>query len=430
MKRIGIVSPPVSGHLNPFSALGRALLQRGHQVVVFQMADIEAKARAGGMDFCPLGFADHPLGSLPQSLVRLSQLKGLAAIRFTVDAVRRTTEMFCRDGPQAIRSRNIDLLLVDQMEPAGGTLAEHLGLPFITICNGLAFNREPAVPPPFAAWEHSSSPWARMRNHAGYGLWDRITKPIYRVVDRYRRRWNLPSHRNEEDSYSRLAQISQQPPAFDFPRRRLPPIFHYVGPLRFPSSEKTSFPWESLDGRPMIYASLGTLQNRSTAIFQRIAQGCDGVPAHLVINHVGGLSEPDIAALAGSPTVVPYAPQVEVLAKARLTITHAGLNTVLDSLSQGVPMVAIPLTAEQPAIAARLKWVGAGIVVPYSRLTPASLRRAVEAVLSSQSFYDGASRIAASIQQAGGVERAVQVIEEILRTGKPVTASGQTGKIP
>jgi len=47
--------------------------------------------------------------------------------------------------------------------------------------------------------------------------------------------------------------------------------------------------------------------------------------------------------LPGSPLVV-YAPQLELLAKARLTITHAGLNTVLDSLSNGVPLVAIPIT--------------------------------------------------------------------------------------
>jgi len=46
----------------------------------------------------------------------------------------------------------------------------------------------------------------------------------------------------------------------------------------------------------------------------------------------------------GSPLVVEYAPQLELLAKARLTITHAGLNTVLDSLSNGVPLVAIPIT--------------------------------------------------------------------------------------
>ncbi|MFZ0710133.1 MAG: glycosyltransferase, partial [Terrimicrobiaceae bacterium] len=61
---------------------------------------------------------------------------------------------------------------------------------------------------------------------------------------------------------------------------------------------------------------------------------------------------------AGSPIVVPFAPQLELLRRAALTITHAGLNTALESLNQGVPMVAIPIPNDQPEVASRLEWLG------------------------------------------------------------------------
>ena len=80
----------------------------------------------------------------------------------------------------------------------------------------------------------------------------------------------------------------------------------------------------------------------------------------LVISHGGGLTEAQASSLPGSPLAVRYAPQEELLARAQLTLTHAGLNTVLDSLTHGVPMVAVPITYEQPAIARRVEWHGCG----------------------------------------------------------------------
>src|SRR4051812_3137739 len=117
MSHFGIITPPVPGHIHPFAALGRALQRRGHRVTVFHMPDLEAKIHAEGLEFHAIGLDDHPLGHLPQSLLELSRLKGMAALRFTADAVERTSIMFCSEGPEAVRSANVDVLLVDQMEP-------------------------------------------------------------------------------------------------------------------------------------------------------------------------------------------------------------------------------------------------------------------------------------------------------------------------
>lgn len=361
-----------------------------------------------------VGEAEYPIGSLAQSLAQLAKLNGVAALRFTISAIRKTTEMICRDAPSAVEKLQIEALLVDQTEPAGGSIAEHLRLPFVTICNALALNREPNVPPPFTPWNYHVSWWARVRNTAGYKIYDRFMRPITETVDAYRIRWGLAKLSGPEGSFSELAQISQQPPAFDFPRVKLPAHFHYVGPLRKPAAN-VEFPWNRLDGRPLVYASLGTLQNRKQDVFRCFTEVCAELNLQIVVAHGGGLDSGFLASLPGNPIAVPYAPQLEVLAHTRLTLTHAGLNTVLDSLSLGVPMVAVPITYEQPAIASRIRWCEAGEVIPYPKLKRDRLRKTVERVLGDSRYSANAKAVRKSILNAGGVRRAADVVEKVCR---------------
>jgi zeaxanthin glucosyltransferase len=409
----GIITPPVPGHIHPFAALGRELIARGHRVTLLQMTDVQRLAHAQGLEFEPLGERDHPAGSLAESLSQLGKLNGLPALRFTIRAITQTTEMICRDAPVAILKRRIDALLVDQTEPAGGAVAEHLGLPFITICNALALNHDDSVPPPFTDWQYRGNLWARTRNRLGYAVFDRIMHPVERVVGEYRKKWCLPALNSSESSFSRLAQISQQTAAFDFPRR-LPPNFHYVGPLRNPAPSPITFPWEKLDGRRLVYASLGTLQNGKEQVFRCFAEACLGLDVQLLITHGGGLGEEVASSLPGNPIVVRYAPQLDVLLQSTLTLTHAGLNTVLDSLKCGVPLVAVPITYEQPGIASRLRWTGAGEVIPFRELTVQRLRLAIERVLGGPSYYRSVQILKDSIRDAGGVMRAADIIEKVV----------------
>lgn len=416
MAHFGIITPPVSGHLHPFGALGRELVARGHGVTCLHMPDLEDQVRAEGLDFLPIGESNHPKGSLAESLARLSRLDGHAALRFTIRAVARTSEMVLRDAPHAIRGAGIGALLVDQMEPAGGTVAERLGLPFITVCNALPIHRDPAVPPPFTNWRYCGGAWPRLRNRLGYAASGWMLRPLARTVARYREQWELPRMGSAEESFSRLAQIAQVPREFDFPRERSPENFHYVGPLRRPQPGTVPFPWERLDGRPLVYASLGTLQNRREDVFRSIAEACRDLDVQLAMSHGGGLTPEQVKRLPGNAIVVSYAPQLEVLARAQLTITHAGLNTVLDSLSQAVPMVAIPITYEQPAIARRIEWCGAGKIVPLGTLDAGRLRDAARQVLLDPRCRLAALLMAETIRQAGGVRRAADIVEAQLST--------------
>ena len=411
MRHFGIISPPVSGHIHPMAALGREFIARGHRVTYLQVIDLRNKIASEGLEFAPIGLDDHPPGSLTRSLAQLGQLKGLSALRFTIDAVARMSAAICRDAPAAIRSAGIDTLLVDQMEPAGGAVAEHLDMPFITVCNALPINRDAIAPPAFSPWTYRDSRLAKFRNVLGYAVSDWLTRPVAVVVSEYRAKWRLRPLASPDDSFSRIAQICQMPRELDFPRANLPDNFHYVGPLRRTPAGAVPFPWARLDGRPLVYASLGTLQNSREPVFRCFAEACRALNVQLVISHGGGLTDAQASNLPGSPVVVNYAPQEELLKRAQLTLTHAGLNTVLDSLACGVPLVAVPITYEQPAIARRIEWNGCGASMSLARLQPRRLQLAIESLLDDSRVRSNAAAIARAISAAGGVRRATELVE-------------------
>jgi MGT family glycosyltransferase len=235
------------------------------------------------------------------------------------------------------------------------------------------------------------------------------------VVADYRAKWRLPRLNTPDDSFSRLAQICQMPREFDFPRRGLPDTFHYVGPLRGADTRGDGFPWELLDGRPVVFGSLGTLQNSREPVFRAFAEACDGLGVQLVLSHGGGLTDEEASRLPGSPLVFRYVPQEQVLARATVTLTHAGLNTVLDSLANGVPLVTVPIAYEQPAIARRVEWHGCGESVRFSRLSAGLVREMLRHVMERTVYRDAASRMQSAIRSAGGVTHAATIIETAVK---------------
>ena len=421
MTHFGIICPPYSGHINPLSALGRELRSRGHKITFLQIPDVEAKVRSEGLDFYPLGMSTYKKGELAETLQKLTQLSGIEALNYSVNFCKLITEIICQDAPNAIKILGIESLLVDQLEPVGETVAEFLNIPFICVSSGQAIHRRADVPPFFTGWSYQKTWWARLGNQAFYYILDRSCEPILEVINQYRRQWNLSDYPEIYASYSKLAHISQQPAAFDFPCPNLPAHFHYIAPFRNASPRAVSFPFEKLTGQPLIYASLGSIQNTKDDIFHNIAAACADLDVQLVITHGGGMSAEAVQKLPGSPLVVEYAPQLEVLSKASLTITHGGLNTVLDSLSYGVPLVAIPITFEQPGTGARIRWTKTGEVIPLKKLSIPRLRRAIKKVLTEESYSKNALKIKDAIAQSGGVKRAADIVEQAINSN-PATS--------
>ncbi len=320
-----------------------------------------------------------------------------------------------------MKEASVEALLVDQASLEGGTVADFLGIPFITICSAVVMNWDDSIPPYFTNWNFNPTWQGRLRNRCGYQMLKRITKPITEVINHYRQEWQLPSQSSSNDRYSQLAQISQQPAQLEFPREELPQCFHFTGPYHSPvGREVPAFPYDQLTGQPLIYASLGTIQNRRIGVFQQITEACAGLDAQLLIS-LGGSAKPEsLPKLAGSPIVVEYAPQLELLQKTTLTITHGGMNTTLESLNNGVPMVAIPIANDQPGVAARVVWAGCGEAIPVKNVNVSRLRTAIQKVLREDSYKQNALRLQEAIRRARGVSRAVDIVEEIVSTGKPV----------
>lgn len=390
--------------------LGRELTRRGHRVSVVGVADVEPQVRAEQLEFIALGTPSPELRTMIEQMGRLS---ALSSLRFVVQGACRLAEIICREAPAELQGAAADLLLVDQNEPAGGTVAEHMKIPFLSVAPSLPLNREPGIPPTFAPWSYSASPLAAIRNRLGYAISDRLIAPINQTLNPIRAAWGLSRLRIPDDSFSHLAQLFQMPREFDFPRCNLPPAAHYLGPFledRSLDRSTTSFPFEKLDGRPLIYASFGTLQSGAMTYFENIARACAAMNVQLVI--AAGQAYRAGTRLPGDPIVVGYAPQMELLSRATLTITHAGLNTTMQSLSFGVPMVAIPMTHDQPAIAARIGWTGAGLVVLPSRASGEPLRQAIETVLTDSRHRAAAVRLRDAIRQAGGVGLAADIVEQ------------------
>jgi MGT family glycosyltransferase len=279
------------------------------------------------------------------------------------------------------------------------------------------------VPPVLTSWKYDPTWRGVLRNKIGYALIAQVAKPTTKIIQSYRSLWNLPDRDRRSEGYSTLAQITQEPDSFEFPRKELPSCFHFAGPFSNPMSrEPVSFPYEELTGQPLIYASMGTLQNRLLWIFGAIALACVGLDVQLIITLGGGASPESLPELPGNPIVVGYAPQLELLPKAALTITHAGMNTALESLSNAVPMVAIPVTNDQPGVAARIAWTGTGEVIQLKKVSVENLRRAIERVLREDSYKNNALKLQESIKQAGGVSKAADIVEQVVATGKPVLA--------
>jgi zeaxanthin glucosyltransferase len=421
MTHFGLLCPTASGHLNPMTTLGYELKQRGHRVTLVGTLDAQPKVLAAGLEFQAIGEVEFPAGSTVNVFAKLGQLSGLAAFRYTVALFKQITTTLLQEAPSVLRRVGVEALIIDQTSFGGSTVAQLLDLPFISVCCALMLNRDPNVPPFNTLWSYHPNWWARLRNQAGNQLMASIAKPITGLIAEYRQQWNLPPLRDPNDVYSQLAQLCQQPAEFEFPRQSLPACFHFTGPYSNPASrELTFFPFDKLTGQPLIYASLGTVQNRLLGTFQAIAEACRDLDAQLVIALGGGSTPESLPALPGSPLVVGFAPQLELLQRTTLTITHAGMNTTLESLSNGVPMVAIPIANDQPGVAARIAWTRTGEIVPLKRLSVSKLRSSIEQVLTEDSYKKNALRLQKAIKQAGGVKRAADIIEQAVSTGKPV----------
>src|SRR5260221_13394421 len=102
---------------------------------------------------------------------------------------------------------------------------------------------------------------------------------------------------------------------------------------------------------------MGTILNGQAEVFRTIAAGVAKHKGVQLVLSIGDQLEPEqIGPVPSNAIIVKRAPQLELLKLASVCITHSGVNTVLESLAQGVPQLAIPVTFDHPRIPARLTY--------------------------------------------------------------------------
>lgn len=105
-----------------------------------------------------------------------------------------------------------------------------------------------------------------------------------------------------------------------------------------------------------------------------------------------------------------YVPQTKLLTYTKLFITHGGMNSTHEGLYNGIPLIVIPQSADQPVIAKQVENLGAGVKLSMKELTEEQLRESVELILNNPSFIEAALNLKESFQKSGGYKQAVDII--------------------
>ena len=426
----GVMSFTGTGHVNSLILLAQHLKDRGHRVTFFEKPKIERRVRDAGLEFFSIG-AGRPSRKQNETQHTNSRLgTQLSTIQFNLKRIKEDLGTYLQETPGALKQRGVDALLVNEIALTGPTVAELAGLPHIIISTSVPHHFGWNDLPWLSGYKYSASSLSWLETNLFEVSALRMRGPIQRALDHYRREAGLGRARTTRKLFPELAHITQLPQCLDSPRSQLAANFHYTGPWANQAARPhVDFPWDKLDGRPVVYASLGTTRNVQGFIFRLIAEACQGLDLQLVIS-LGGRFDPDgFPDLPGNPLVTRYVPQLELLKLATMVITHGGPNTVFEALMQGKPMVAIPLAHDQPAVAARLARLGIAEVLPVMRLSAEKIQSAVSTVLNDPSYRSAAEAMQTELQSLHGLERAADLIEEALEKNSTGRANGSASEL-
>ncbi|HZC36818.1 MAG TPA: glycosyltransferase [Chthoniobacterales bacterium] len=414
--KIGFICPNIPGHLNPMTALARHLQARNHEVVFLYAPS------ANGLPCVPGDKRDDMNANRPE----MSKLEGESAVAFYCGVAAKETEAIFKSLPRMLEKTGVEALVLDPIQFFVELAAMKARIPYITVATALYIDYSGYTPASIFDWPHEATLEALVRNLEGI---TKATRLCYNQGTKaYAKEAGLKTDLDHPSwVFSELAYITQVPKEFDFENPLLPPQFHHTGPFHDGKGRpKVEFPWDRLTGEPLIYASMGTLMNGRVDVFRTIV---DGVARHkdtqLVLSIGDQLDPKQIGPVPGNAIIVNQAPQLEVLKRASICVTHAGLNTVLESLAQGVPQVAVPITFDQPGVATRIAAKKTGVTVPFAELTSDRLSTLLGEVLNNDVYRENARKFQEVIAKTNGLSMAADLVEQSLGVTKK---SGKSGR--
>lgn len=367
-----------NGHFRPLLPLARALTAAGHTVAFtgepFMIPIVEAT-----------GFAAFPSGPNLGSDGRRRPLLPVDRDREDADFrdgfVRRTAPLRAKDVLALCEDWTPDLLVCDEADHGAMIAAEKLGLPHSTV---LVMAAGVLVRP---------------------GLVDDALNEV-------RAAHGLPPQRNLDMAYRHLV-LSPFPASFRDPRFPLPPT---AQPFHDPVPGRGPVPDWYVEGRPTVYFTLGTIFNTESGdLFARVLAGLKDVDATCVVT-VGNLIDP--AEFGPQPEhihLTRYLPQDDVLPYCDVALTHGGSGSLLGAIAHGLPMVLVPMGADQPHNGDRVTELGLGTVLDVVEATPEDIRDAVTTVLRDPSHRETAMRLRDEVTAYPPPEKLVPLLQGLLR---------------
>lgn len=288
--KIGFLSLPLSGHINPMTALARKLQSRGNEVVFFGVPDVEPIVRAANLIFVPFCEKEYSVGSMTEIYGRVAKLHGEDVLRCHVEEIAPAflkTVLGC--FPKKLAASGVDAMVLDMGHSFLQLVPLSLGIPYVHISNSLHIDPSGATPACIFSLPYENTPEAHAKNIevlkkiGGYSAQILAAARPYAEKVGLQIDWNNPSATN-----SKLAVITQTPKEFDFPGIPWPAHFHYAGPFHDDEGrEPVAFPREQLSGKPLIYASLGTLVNGLDHVYKAILEAIMELPEFQLVLSVG-----------------------------------------------------------------------------------------------------------------------------------------------
>jgi zeaxanthin glucosyltransferase len=403
--KLGFICLNLPGHLNPMTALARQLEGRHHEVVFLYSSSANGLPCVPGDDRDPIN----------ENRSEVSKLQGDHALGFALGLLVQRTEVMLKSMPAMLEATGVDALIIDPIQFYAELAPMNLGVPYIHAAVAAHCDYSGYTPLCIYGDRHQTTPTAIAKNRKGVAKFVKMLRN--QGVQAYARSagieidWEDPGF-----TLSKIAWLTQMPRVFDFENSHWPVQFHHTGPFHDGKGRaEVDFPWERLTGEPLIYASMGTILNGQPEVFRTIAAGvAKHKDVQLVLSIGDQLELEQIGPVPKNAIIVKRAPQLELLKLASVCITHAGLNTVLESLAQGVPQVAVPVTFDQPGIAARIAHHKTGIVTSLDKLNAPHLSALLGEVLSTPTYRKNACRIQKAIIKANGLSAAADLIENSL----------------
>jgi UDP:flavonoid glycosyltransferase YjiC (YdhE family) len=377
-----------SGHLEPFVPLARAAERAGHTVAFAGRPWMVPKGEA-------LGFATFAAGS---DIGLTPQRLPLAAVDLERD-IRAVGTGF---GHRIARERAADLLplcadwqpdilVCEEVDFGAMIVAERLALPYaiVLVIAAGSFVRPAAVAAPLneVRAEHGLSP-----------------DPNLAMLSRY-------------------LVLSPFPPSYRDPAFPLPATAHAVCLLIHDAAQNDApLPWITrLDSVPAVYFTLGTIYNMESGdLFQRVMAGLRDLPINLIVTVGRDIDPAEFGPQPANVHIEQYIPQTALLPHCRLVVSHGGSGSVMGALVHGVPMVLLPLGADQPLNAARCETLGVARMLDAVAATPQMVREAVVRVLEDPSYRHAAEQIRDEIAALPGLEHAFTLIERLAMEKRPL----------